>query len=118
MKIKSRVFTILLLIFIHINSTVVQAADTVPGSEIRMSSPDGKMIFRFYQKQLKDSICRMFYTVSFKGKPVILESALDIQLDNHLSEQAMALKVDKHKDWCENLKILTIDSLSNNCNWK
>jgi len=34
---------------------------------------------------------------------VILESRMGIRLDNHLSEQAMALKVDTHKDWCENL---------------
>jgi alpha-glucosidase len=118
MKVKWRGLTLLLLIVICKFSTVVQAADTVPGSEIRMSSPDGKMIFRFYQKQLKDSVCRMFYTISFKGKPVLLESALEIQLDNHLSEQAMGLKVDKHKDWCENLKIFSIDSLSNNSKWK
>ena len=30
---------------------------------------------------------------------------MDIQLDNRLSEKAMALKVDQHAKWCENLKV-------------
>src|SRR6185312_15323117 len=40
------------------------------------------------------------------------------QLDNHLSESAMALKVDKHKKWCENLAVKKIIPYSKDTSWK
>jgi alpha-glucosidase len=60
----------------------------------------------------------MYYKIAFKGKAVINESAMDIQLDNHLSEQAMALKVDKHRNWCENLTIRKISTSSKDASWQ
>ena len=70
-----------------------------------LQSPDNNITVNFYQKQLTDSTRAMYYTVDFKGKQVVLESDLDIQLDNHLSEEAMGLKIDHHAKWCENLKV-------------
>lgn len=59
----------------------------------------------------------MYYLVNFKDKPVITESALDIQMDNQLSEKAMALKVDQHKNWCENLEIKSIKTSTHDTTW-
>lgn len=67
---------------------------------------------------MSDTTRALFYTVDYKGQPVIGESLLDIKLDNHLSEQAMALKVDGHKDWCENLKITHIDYVAKDSSWQ
>lgn len=90
----------------------------IAGTKLEVQSPDKNLDISFYQKQLTDSTKAMYYTVSFKGKPVILESELDIQLDNHLSEQAMALKVDKHVKWCENLKVISTQISSKDTSWK
>jgi alpha-glucosidase len=49
---------------------------------------------------------------------VIAESVLDIQLDNNLSERAMALIVDKHAKWCENLQVKAIKYTSKDTSWK
>ncbi|MEP6748124.1 MAG: glycoside hydrolase family 97 N-terminal domain-containing protein [Bacteroidota bacterium] len=85
-------------------------------SEIQ--SPDKTITVEFYQKQLTDSTKAMYYTVSYKNKSVISESLLDLQMDNHLSEQAMAIKVDKHSDWCENLQFMSRESFSKDSSWK
>lgn len=90
----------------------------VAGTKLTVQSPDKSIVVNFYQKELTDSTKAMFYTVSFNDKPVITESELDIQLDNHLSEQAMALKVDKHAKWCENLTIIGTETGSKDTSWK
>lgn len=95
----------LLIVTLIGSNGVVRARQLVPGSLQQLYSPDKNILFTFYQKQLTNSTRAMYYMVSFKGKPIILESELDVQLDNHLSEQAMALKVDSSKKWFENLKI-------------
>ncbi|HEY8968015.1 MAG TPA: glycoside hydrolase family 97 N-terminal domain-containing protein, partial [Puia sp.] len=73
------------------------------GVRAEISSPGGAIHTSIYQKEIAAHTRALYYQVSYKGRPVILESRMGIRLDNHLSEQAMALKVDTHKDWCENL---------------
>ncbi|SEO06817.1 alpha-glucosidase [Mucilaginibacter gossypiicola] len=86
------------------------------GGAITIQSPDKNVSFRFHQ--LADSGKRtMFYSVNYKNKPVILQSVLDLQMDNDLSEKAMALKVDRHKNWCENLSITRVDSSMHDTTW-
>jgi len=92
--------------------------DIIEKSKTTISSPDKNIIVQFYQKKLNDSMRTMYYSVSYKGKPVMNESVLDIELDNHLSEQAMALKVDRHKHWCENLSVVQIVSFTRDTTWK
>ncbi|WP_315821590.1 hypothetical protein [Paraflavitalea speifideaquila] len=60
----------------------------------------------------------MYYQLAWKNKPVIQESALDIQLDNNLSERAMALKVDSHARWCENLQVKEVIRTSRDTTWQ
>lgn len=92
--------------------------DIVKDSKVELSSPNNDFHFEFYQRKNADGNRTMFYKVGYKGKSVINESALDIQLDNHLSEQAMALKVDKHTRWCENLTIKKITTSSKDTSWQ
>jgi len=54
----------------------VRAQQLVSGSLQQLYSPDKNILITFYQKQLTDSTRAMYYTVNFKGKPVILESLL------------------------------------------
>ena len=93
-------------------------AQVIDSTKHLLASPDKNIVVNFYQKRLTDSTRAMYYTVDFKGKHVILESDLDLQLDNHLCEQAMALKIDRHAKWCENLKVTGFETLTKNTSWK
>jgi len=108
------VFIILIisLIYVEAQSVVIDSTKTT------IQSPDKNISVQFYQKKLTDTTRAMYYKVSYKNNPVILESLLDIQLDNHLSEEAMALKIDRHKNWCENLKITGTTISSRDTIWK
>lgn len=70
-----------------------------------LRSPDGNYTFQCYQKATSGSSKALYYTLDYKGTQVIRESLLNLQLDNHLSEEAMALKVDRSERWFDNLKI-------------
>lgn len=83
-----------------------------------VQSPDKNITVQFYQKQLATGKREMYYELCYKNVPVINESALDLQLDNNLSERAMALKVDKHAKWCENLKVTGIHTFSKDTTWQ
>jgi alpha-glucosidase len=102
---------------------MVTAYDTVAQTVLEdtrhsIQSPDKNITVQFYQKQMAPGKKEMYYQVSYKNKPVINESALDIQLDNNLSERAMALKVDKHEKWCENLLVKNSTTVLKDTTWK
>jgi alpha-glucosidase len=79
-----------------------QSVSQTVAKEIR--SPDGNFLFRFTQRADDHGKKKMYYEVNYKDTPIILESALSIQLDNHLSQLALALKpVDSGEPWCEDL---------------
>lgn len=118
MNVQGFKYLALVLSILLFNSEVSATASAIEKSKQVIQSPDKNIIVQFYQKQITDSTRAMYYTVNYKGKPVILESLLDIQLDNHLSEQAMALKVDRHKNWCENLSVTSFDTSFINKEWK
>ena len=88
----------------------------IDNSEVTLLSPDKNLSVRFYQKGTPAGRV-MYYQVSYKNKQVINESELDLQLDNNLSERAMALKVDKHVKWFENLTINKIARSSKDTTW-
>lgn len=108
----------LVLFFVILLSDVLFAQTIVAGTQTTIQSPDKNLIIQFYQKQDADRKHTLYYAVSYKNKPVINESVLDLQLDNHLSESAMALKVDTHQRWMENLKVKRIITSSKDTNWQ
>jgi len=79
------------------------SAQILEATRTRVSSPDGGLKVELYQRQISDGGKRLFYSVSFKGRPVILESGLDIRMDNHIMESALALPPDTTGDWCAGL---------------
>jgi alpha-glucosidase len=106
------------VLIVQVIVTGVSAQPVTNGSRQVITSPDQKLNFTFYQKQLPGNTTGMYYTVSYKNKPVILESELDLQLDNLLSEQAMALKIDRHAKWCENLRFIQAERSSRDTTWQ
>ena len=107
-KIKETVCAFLLLFC----AVKAHSQQIVPGSKTIIESPENNLTVQFYQKTAINNTRVMHYSVTFKGKPVILESVLDIQLDNHLWDEAMGLKVDKHARWCENPAVRKITTSS------
>jgi len=105
------------ILFCSLVMTNVAGQVIIDSSKANLQSPDKKYTVNFYQKENADGTRTMFYTIDYKSKPVINESVLDIQLDNNLSERAMALKVDRHVKWCENLRITGISYTSKDTSW-
>lgn len=83
-----------------------------------LNSPDGQTRMMVYQKQGADGKRSISYTVAFKGQPVILESMLDIRMDNHIMESALALKPDTAADWCADLEYKGVETTSRDTIWK
>jgi hypothetical protein len=109
--------TIILLITLLVMTTAF-GQRVIDSTRVVLASPDGNYAISFYQKKNADNTRTMFYKVEFKSQPVIHESELDIQLDNKLSERAMALKVDSHARWCENLMVTKFSQYSRDTTWK
>ncbi|GAA3962423.1 glycoside hydrolase family 97 protein [Mucilaginibacter dorajii] len=110
-----RYFLLVMVSFIALTARGQRAVTDTP---VNLKSPDQNLTLKFHQKSFSDNKRMMYYEVSYKGKEVIKESALDIQMDNQLSEKAMALKIDQHKDWCENLEIKSYKTVTHDTTWK
>jgi hypothetical protein len=83
-----------------------------------VASPDNNVRFVFYQKANAAGKRELYYRVTYKHKAVILDSLLDLRLDNHLSESAMALKVDRQEKWFDNLAIGAITYAKHDSTWR
>ena len=106
------------LFFLIVLSDVSFSQTVVRGTQTTIQSPDKNLRIQFYQKEDADKKRTLYYRVSYKDRPVINESVLELQLDNHLSESAMALKIDKHQRWMENLKVKRITTSSRDTSWQ
>jgi hypothetical protein len=95
-----------------------QSQEVVAGSRASVASPDQHLVADFYQLRLADGKRELHYSLRYKDKQVIADSRLDLQLDNHLSESAMALPVDHHAKWFENLAVTGIARASNDSSWR
>lgn len=83
---------------------------------LRLLSPDSSLVVTLTQQETSGKR-QISYQVHFKGKPVILESGLSIQIDNHLFEKAMAQRVDTLTDWCADLEIKNIIESARDTTW-
>jgi hypothetical protein len=110
----------LLILLFGVLVMALPAHGQVPQEPGRASvqSPDKHLQLNFYQKLLPNGKRELYYSVTYKGKPVINESVLELQLDNHLSESAMALPIDRHGKWFENLAVTASRNASSDSRWK
>jgi alpha-glucosidase len=99
-----------LILFLITFSSVAQPL------EESLVSPDGNMSFRFYQKA-DGGKKRSYYQVSFRNKPVILESSLNLRMDNHLSQLALALRQDSDNAWSEHFVLKNTARSSRDTIW-
>jgi alpha-glucosidase len=94
------------------------AQNIIQGSKQQLFSPDGNYCFTFYQRLLGKGNSRMYYTLTYKGKTVVCESRLGLEIKNGLFESALAITEDTCTFWCENLKMTGIDRHSKDMFWK
>ncbi len=87
-------------------------------SQAVLRSPDERLSLSFFQRKNDMGLSCLYYQVSYKNQPVILESRLEIQLDNHLSEMALGQKTERREHWCENLCVREIVQRSHTCDWR
>jgi hypothetical protein len=107
----------LVLILLMIN-TIARAQSTVSQlAEKNIQSPDGNLFFQFNQKNSEGGKKQLTYRVSYKNKPVLLESTLSLQLDNHLSQLALALKPDTDMFWSDSFVIKNTETSSHDSYW-
>lgn len=83
-----------------------------------VQSPDKRLQINFFQKVLPNGTRELYYNVSYKGQTIIRDSVLELELDNHLSESAMALNIDRHAKWFDNLAITSIQHMASDTSWK
>lgn len=68
-----------------------------------LSSPDGKYIV---------TIDGMAYSVAFNGKTIIEPSQLGVDIDNRLFESALGVPRGVHENWCSDLVLESVDSIT------
>lgn len=99
----------------HVENSSMNYSDS---SEKKLSSPDGAYEFVFYQKRHAPGAGRMYYTLTYRGKEVIRESELGVQIENRLFESALGIPNDKSAVWSENLVLTGEERETVNTTWK
>lgn len=109
--------SLFLLLFTIGSIHICLGQQLVPGTVRELLSPNKKLSIRFSQ-QLRNHKKEFYYQLSYRDKVVINPSLMDLQLDNHLSESAMALPIDKQVKWFDNLVVKNISVSSKDSTWK
>ncbi|MDP2890727.1 MAG: glycoside hydrolase family 97 N-terminal domain-containing protein [Bacteroidota bacterium] len=81
-----------------------------------VKSPDGNYSVSFSTLKTQENL-QLFYSVTYKNKPVVEKSELDIVLDNHVSELAMAIKPDADYHFVGNMDFVSRKDTSVNTSW-
>ncbi len=109
-----KIFTIFLMFFLF--SGVVAHGSNVE-SRKSLASPDGRLEFSLLSEFDQSNVRRLFYQIHFKGDEIIQKSELDIVLDNHLSELAMAINPDDCHHFVQDMDFVSRTDTSVNTTW-
>jgi len=107
-----------LILFLLYSSTIAKSQNIIPETLQKLSSPDGAYEFSFYQKEVLRGEMQIYYSLNYKGKPVVLESELGMHIENQIFESALAVPNDTCKYWCENLNFTGVQRSSFDETWK
>jgi len=86
--------------------------------EWTLYSPDSAYVMHLEQRELSPGKRQLYYRLHFKGKEVVRESELGIQLENQLFESALGIENDTAKNWCENLRFQSATRRYVEADWK
>lgn len=90
----------------------------VPGTLQRLQSPDGSYEYTFFQRMDEKGSRSLWYSLNYKGKTVILESEMGVQIENRTFESALGIPNDTCEQWCENLLFTGVERQSVDKTWK
>lgn len=107
-----------IILFYFLVGTVLSAQNDVRGTRHQLTSPDGSYEFTFYQKALSNSKKQLCYSLTFKGKAVVLDSEMGVQIQNNTFESALGIPNDSCEYWGENLQFSSIRRDSSFEFWK
>ena len=112
-RMKKRILLLLLVI-----PALVKAQDVMTETRQELTSPDGAYRFTFYQRAVGEDNAQMYYTLTYKNRPVIEESKLGVLIENQLFESALGIPNDTCHFWCENLKLTETEHQKTDERWK
>ncbi|MDP3916422.1 MAG: glycoside hydrolase family 97 N-terminal domain-containing protein [Bacteroidota bacterium] len=107
-------FFLNLFFLIFLQVTASENPNSILSQEVK--APDGSYSISFSTLKTNGNL-RLFYSVSYKNKPVVEKSELDIVLDNHVSELAMAIKPDADYHFVGNMDFVSQKDTSVNTSW-
>lgn len=84
-------------------AALLAAACPTQGQTVTVVSPDGKQRIDVTVDRA-DSVTRISYAVSYDGRAVVLPSALDLTVDNHVWEHALGKRFAQTERWFDNLE--------------
>lgn len=103
-----------LLFFLSAQCVSVHAQSGIHRSVL---SPDDRLKFVLLGENNENSQLQLFYKVHYRDKEVIRKSSLDLSLDNHLSELAMAIEPDEGHCFSGDLELVSQKDTSVNSQW-
>lgn len=107
-----------ILLLLLVIPTLTKAQNVMTETRRELTSPDGAYRFTFYQRSFGEDNARMYYTLTYKNRPVVEEGELGVQIENQLFESALGVPNDTCHFWCENLKLTDTDHRKNDATWK
>lgn len=107
---------ILCCLILAVFSSIAFAAETQ--QEEKLLSPNGKVAFSFFYEVDKKELASFLYSVAKDDKKVIEKSRLDLELDNHLSEWALAIKNVPSGYWMHGLRLADVKRNLSDTSWK
>ena len=90
----------------------------IESTKKRITSPDGNFVMDFYQKGIESRKKQIHYKLTYKNKPVILESELGVLIENQLFESALAIENDTAELWSANLDLIKVEHSTSNESWQ
>lgn len=114
---KPLVQSVLIVISLFVTSGYSQTVNFKTVLEKKLFSPDNNYEFVLDQKQNSSGKSIFSYRLNFKNKTVLLDSGLDIKLDNTASEWALAIKNTPSGDWMDELILKESKSKSIDSSW-
>jgi len=112
----NRFNSIICLLMLFVLNVLQGFATGNPTLNYEIKSPDGNYSVTFSTQKTEENL-QLFYSVSYKNKPVVEKSELDIVLDNHISELAMAIKPDADYHFVGSMDFVSQKDTSVNNSW-
>ncbi len=87
--------------------------------EHTLLSPDENYEFTFYHEDISENRRELSYSVAYKGELVVEKSQLGVLIENQLFESALAVPNEEGvENWCENLRLIGVESSSVDSSWQ